>query len=141
MVRIRKTELNMALRLEEDLTEGQLVMDKREFVPWDIQKKSWFIESMLLGFPIAPIYISEFFDGKTTFTLIDGRKRMDAYLSYTAGDFPLGECRFAKSVSGKYFSELPAYYQRIIVTYMFQVATVQIDSPEDTNLIIERLNN
>lgn len=77
------SEDHLAIRdLWDRYCSSDLVMQpdfQRNYV-WDPQKASRFIESLLLGLPIPPIFLSEETDG--TWSVIDGHQRLETIFKY-----------------------------------------------------------
>jgi hypothetical protein len=71
---------------------------------WVIAKKSYFIESVLLGFPLSPFYVSQTREGRLI--IIDGLQRMAALQEFTADKFSLTELKALTHLNEKNFSDL-----------------------------------
>lgn len=52
----------------------------QRYFRWDIKQRTRFIESLLLGIPIPPIYVAA--DGRGVWELIDGLQRVSTVLSF-----------------------------------------------------------
>jgi hypothetical protein len=99
---------------------------------WTISKKSYFIESIILGFPLSPFYVSQTREGKLI--IIDGLQRMAALNEFTADKFKLTRLKALKYLNGKNFSDLkkmPGAYQvkvedKKIMLYVLKPSTNQI---------------
>ncbi len=63
--------------------EGSWIIspDFQRYYRWNLEQKSKFIESLLLGFPIPPIYVAFNSDGK--YLTIDGLQRLSTVLEFT----------------------------------------------------------
>ncbi|MEL6302733.1 MAG: DUF262 domain-containing protein [Pseudomonadota bacterium] len=80
---------------------------------WDDQRKTRFIESLLLGIPVPPIFV--FQDGDGVWELIDGLQRVSTILQLTGdlrgeradelGPLILNGTRFLPSLDGKRWSD------------------------------------
>lgn len=55
--------------------------DFQRYYRWNLDQKSRFIESLLLGFPIPPVYVAVDEDGK--YLTIDGLQRLSTILEFT----------------------------------------------------------
>lgn len=82
---------------------------QREFT-WEEQRKSRFIESLLMGLPIPFIFFWEMPDGRLE--IVDGSQRLRTIEEFLLGDFKLGILEQLTHVSGFRFSDLPASRQR-----------------------------
>jgi hypothetical protein len=71
---------------------------------WTISKKSYFIESIILGFPLSPFYVSQTREGKLI--IIDGLQRMVALQEFTTDKFSLTRLKALKHLNGKNFTDL-----------------------------------
>jgi hypothetical protein len=131
----RKAEANIASaeaqivelskRIEFYLTEYSVEllagkMSKGEFmVPtyqraytWEADRKSRFIESLVLGLPIPFLFFWEMPDGKLE--IVDGSQRLRSIEEFVLGDLRLGELDGLTALSGFKFSDLPESRQRKI---------------------------
>ena len=130
-----KTEADVALaeaqivelskRIEFYLTEYTVEllagkMSKGEFVvptyqrayTWEEDRKSRFIESLLLGLPIPFLFFWEMPNGKLE--IVDGSQRLRSIEQFVLGDLRLGELDGLTALSGFKFSDLPESRQRKI---------------------------
>jgi hypothetical protein len=72
---------------------------------WTNVKKSRFIESIILNFPLPPIYLNETIDGN--YMIIDGLQRTTTIHQFYKGDFELNELQALPKYNGSAFSNLP----------------------------------
>lgn len=91
--------------------DGELIIDPvfQRLFRWDDEQKTSFIESIILGIPFPPIFVSQRQDG--IWELIDGLQRISTVLQLTSdlrgdraielGDLVLNGTRFLPSLSGK----------------------------------------
>jgi uncharacterized protein with ParB-like and HNH nuclease domain len=88
--------------------EGDLNLNpgwQRNFV-WDTKRKSQLIESILLGFPIPVIYLSQDREGK--YEVVDGLQRITSVISFINNEFPLQkDLTLLPDLKGKKYKELP----------------------------------
>jgi Protein of unknown function DUF262 len=77
---------------------------------WEDDRKSRFIESVLLGLPIPFLFFWEMSDGKLE--IVDGSQRLRLLEEFVLGDMRLGELESLTALSGFKFSDLPASRQR-----------------------------
>ena len=93
-------------------------MSKGEFVvppyqrayTWEEDRKSRFIESLLLGLPIPFLFFWEMPSGKLE--IVDGSQRLRAIAEFVLGDLQLGELDSLTALSGFKFSDRPESRQR-----------------------------
>lgn len=89
---------------------------------WSEEKRSRFIESLILEMPVPPIFVIEVQEGR--FELIDGLQRISSYLHFrgvlkspdsdddqTVQPLKLSGCEIAPVLNGYTFVDLPATYQ------------------------------
>ena len=90
--------------------DGELVIDPvfQRLFRWDDERKTRFIESIVLGIPIPPIFVSQ--DDNGVWELIDGLQRISTILQLTGdlrgeradlGPLVLNGTRFLPSLNGK----------------------------------------
>lgn len=117
--------VDLSKRIEFYLTEYSVEllagkMKKGEFVvppyqrayTWEPDRKSRFIESLLLGLPIPFLFFWEMPSGKLE--IVDGSQRLRSIEEFVLGDFRLGELDGLTALSGFKFSELSESRQRKI---------------------------
>lgn len=117
--------VELSKRIEFYLTEYSVEllagkMNKGEFVvppyqrayTWEEDRKSRFIESLLLGLPIPFLFFWEMPDGKLE--IVDGSQRLRAIEEFVLGDLRLGDLDSLTALSGFKFSDLPESRQRKI---------------------------
>ena len=109
---------------------------------WTRAAKSFLIDTIILGFPIPPVYIRVI--KKNGFSspvreVIDGQQRISAVLEYIAGDFALSK-NIESPYTGLYYHQLPGNVRDDIEQYSF-IAEVfyGLDDP-DVLSIFARLN-
>lgn len=73
---------------------------------WDDERKSKFVESILLGAPIMPIITCLFVEEKQE-EIIDGSQRIQALVDYCLGELKLCGLEILKSLNGTTISDLP----------------------------------
>jgi len=133
------------LQLEKS---GQLKLQpefQREGV-WPKAAKSYFIDSILNGRPIPPIYMQRTTSvqtGRTEFAVIDGQQRIRALKEFLDDGFALtelGEGSAAKGYKGKKFSRLPLEMQQRLWNFDFVVQELSGYSESDIRDIFARMN-
>jgi len=93
---------------------------------WPRAAKAYFIDSILTGRPIPPIYLLRIPSqtGRTEFTVIDGRRRIIAVKEFLDDGFgltELGQGSVAKDYKGKKFSRLPLKLKQRLLNFSFSV--------------------
>ncbi len=89
--------------------EFQVPAYQREFT-WEDERKSRFIESLLMGLPIPFLFFWEMADGYLE--IVDGSQRLRTIEEFIFGDFKLGDLESLPSISGFRFADLPESRQR-----------------------------
>ncbi len=95
---------------EKDLNEIYIPEYQREFV-WDNERKSKFMESILLGLPIPFIYVSEI---KETgrLEIVDGSQRIRTLASFLKNGFAVKKLEILTELNGFKFKDLSIPRQR-----------------------------
>lgn len=117
--------VELSKRIEFYLTEYSVEllankMNKGEFVvpayqrayTWEPERKSRFIESLLIGLPIPFLFFWEMPDGKLE--IVDGSQRLRSIEEFLLGDLRLGELEGLTALSGFKYSDLPESRRRKI---------------------------
>lgn len=106
------TEYSVEL-LAGKMKRGEFVVPsyQREYT-WEHDRKSRFIESMVIGLPIPFLFFWEMPDGKLE--IVDGSQRLRSIEEFVVGDLRLGELEGLTLLSGFKYSELPESRQRKI---------------------------
>lgn len=120
-------------------------MYQRKYV-WDNKRKSLFIDSLIEGYPVPPVYARKL-DG--VYDMLDGLQRFNCVGEYKSDGFALGvlpdvideDTNEAIEISGKKFSELPESIQENINSYMFTVYYFDSITDEEVKELFYRLNN
>jgi len=125
-VTLAETQIvELSKRIEFYLTEYSVEllagkMKKGEFVvpsyqrayTWEHDRKSRFIESLIIGLPIPFLFFWEMPNGKLE--IVDGSQRLRSIEEFVLGDLRLGELDGLTALSGFKFLDLPESRQRKI---------------------------
>lgn len=84
---------------------------QREYT-WEHERKSRFIESLLMGLPIPFLFFWEMPNGKLE--IVDGSQRLRTIEEFVLGDLELGDLEELALLSGFRFADLPESRQRKI---------------------------
>lgn len=76
---------------------------------WTDERRSGFIESILLNIPLPPVYLNQLMDG--SYVVIDGKQRLTAVHRFLKGGFALSSLKRWESLNDKRFDQLPAALQ------------------------------
>lgn len=147
-----------AKQLKVMVTNGKINFDhivQRSYV-WEKERKSHLIESMILGYPIPPIYAKradgDGTKGSNTYYIMDGKQRLSTIKEYLNDEFELSnlptitymdeekgaECK--ADVSGLKFSELPEALRDYLNTVMLTVTYFDNLTKEEERELFKRLN-
>lgn len=79
---------------------------------WEDERKSRFIESLLMGLPIPFLFFWEKQEGKLE--IVDGSQRLRTIQQFILGDFKIGSLEVLTELEGMQFRDLPISRQRKI---------------------------
>jgi hypothetical protein len=108
---------------------------------WTHEQKSALIESILLGYPIPPVYTLKSEDN--SFWLLDGKQRLSTLISFRNDGFELSELPevYGVDITGMKFSDLPEEFQELIeeqnITF-YQFERLTTDQRDE---LFKRLNS
>ena len=114
---------------------------------WDEDQKTRFIESLLLGIPIPPIFVAE--DKSGRWELVDGLQRVSTILSFFGeltelpekNNWKLIEGNLIRNFDNMNFLELPSLFQRNLRRTYCRVEILKWDSQYDMRYeLFNRLN-
>lgn len=152
-----------------DITVEELVRrvmrNRIEYAPvyqrqfrWDPQRQSDFIESLLLGIPIPPLFMATNVDSNqgTRWEVVDGLQRLltlvqfaeleefskQDYLRHVNKEsFPLNNLKYLTTLNGKKFNEMPIDIRTSLLDRPIKITV--LNDKSDTNVrfdLFERLN-
>ncbi|WP_421143114.1 DUF262 domain-containing protein [Aeromonas dhakensis] len=118
---------------------------------WSVEKKAFFIDSILKNLPIPPVFLRQKIDdttGKTSYEVIDGKQRLTSIIEFIEDQFSTtdeGEDPFHdEELAGKLFSELNdekmSQYKKLFWRYQIPVEYIDSDDPIVIDRIFDRLN-
>ena len=109
---------------------------------WPINARSYFIDTILNGFPFPKIIIRQTIDIKTRKSkreIIDGQQRMTAINDFIGGKITLS--KVSDNHSGKKFSDLDEDKQKELLSYEISVDTIISSTEEEVLEIFRRVNS
>jgi hypothetical protein len=91
--------------------QNQLIIDPdfQRNIVWKPKQKSWFIESVILNFPLPPFYLNQ--DKKGNLLIIDGLQRTTTLIDFMDNKFVLSELEALPDYNGLNFKLLPPEIQ------------------------------
>ncbi len=132
--------------LYQNYKDGDLKLDpdfQRHYV-WDPRKASNLIESILLKYPIPPIFTYE--EGETE-EVVDGQQRLTSIFCFIDGKFPDGsifklrKLKMLNKLKGKTYKDLDEKLQKAIKKRTLSFIRLQESSQENIKFeMFERLN-
>jgi len=110
---VSKYENSLKDECDEDSLDNVVYIPdyQREFV-WSQDRRSKFIESIILGVPIPYFFFADV-DGKME--IVDGSQRIRTMAEYIRGDLILGGLEKLTELNGSKFSDLPIHRRRRIL--------------------------
>ncbi len=137
----------------EEYTVGKYDMDPpyQRLSVWNLEKKAFFIDSILKNLPIPPVFLRQKIDnktGKTRYEVIDGKQRLtsivefigDLFATSDEADDPFHD----EELAGKLFSELEgeklSQYKKLFWRYLIPVEYIDSGDPVVIDRIFDRLN-
>lgn len=110
---------------------------QREFV-WNIEKRSRFIESVLLGVPLTPFLVSEDENGRLE--IIDGSQRIRTLIAFYDDIFRLRKLSKLTKLNSAKFKDIPKKIQRYFENRDFKIIIVDEANDEIKRDIFNRVN-
>ncbi len=144
--------LEQAKRIEFYLTEYSVELlakkmgDKEFVIPpyqredtWEPERKSRFIESLLMGLPIPFLFFWEQSDGKLE--IVDGSQRLRTIQQFLLNELVIGELDTLTEMEGLRFSDLPESRQRKIRNRSIRGIVLNENANEQSRFeVFDRIN-
>jgi hypothetical protein len=133
------TEYSVEL-LAQKMEQGEYVVPpyQREYT-WEGERKSRFIESIIMGLPIPFLFFWEMPDGRLE--IVDGSQRLRTIHEFIYRGLRLGELDPLTHVGGLTFNELPASRRRKILNKSIRGIVLNENADESARLdMFERIN-
>lgn len=144
-----------AKQLKNMIANGKIDFEhivQRSYV-WERKRKSALIESMILGYPIPPIFAKRSSEGKNAmYSIMDGKQRLSTVGQFLEDKFALTELPPVKyhdeadnaehevNISGMKFSDLPEALKDALSSVMFTVTYFDNLTKEEERELFKRLN-
>lgn len=106
---------------------------------WDSHRKARFIESLLLGYPIPMLFLSDTKTGKLE--IVDGLQRISTLSKFLKDGFELEKLDKLTKLNGFTFNDLPEDEQLRLKAYSLRVIVLRKDTDEATRIdLFNRIN-
>lgn len=148
-----------AKQLKNMIANGKIDFDhiiQRSYV-WERKRKSALIESMILGYPIPPVFAKRVDDGTgkrggNIYSIMDGKQRLSTVAQFLNDEFALTELppvtymdeglntECETDISGMKFSELPEAIKDQLSSTIFSVTYFDNLTKEEERELFKRLN-
>lgn len=148
-----------AKQLKNMIANGKIDFDhiiQRSYV-WERKRKSALIESMILGYPIPPVFAKRVDDGTgkrggNIYSIMDGKQRLSTVAQYLNDEFALTELppvtymdeglntECETDISGMKYSELPEAIQDQLSSTIFYVTYFDNLTKDEERELFKRLN-
>ncbi|MGL1956906.1 MAG: DUF262 domain-containing protein [Colwellia sp.] len=126
--------------LEEDVNTGNVIYIpdyQREFI-WSDERKSKFIESILIGVPIPYFFLA---DISGNMEVVDGSQRLRTLHQFISGELKLIELKNLTLLNGHCFSDLtPVRQRRFLSKGIKSIYLSERTTPEARYDLFERIN-
>jgi hypothetical protein len=132
-------ELVISKFKEQAEAEGDIyVPDYQRGLAWPDDKKSYFIESLLLRVPIPPVF---FYEVEGRLEIVDGSQRIRTLVAFANDKFSLSGLEKLDLLNGFEFSKLPVAVQRRLFNTPIRSYVLDQGTDEGTRVdVFRRLN-
>lgn len=129
---------------EKDSLNFDIAIQRKDNI-WDVHRKSLFINSLLTGYPVPPIFAKLDADGDNdVYSFIDGKQRLSTVLMFLNDGFKLSPKTpdvFGVDITGCKFSELSEEFKTDLMKVTFTVVRFENISESQIEEMFFRLNN
>jgi|GEM_PF-156244 len=129
--------------LLNQITRGSIELDptfqRRD--AWDRQKKSRFVESLIVGLPVPQVVLAERSGKRGEYLVLDGKQRLLSIQQFRKGDFHLAGLDLRSDLNGLTYDQLPDSEQLALDNQTLRTIVVRNWKREEfLYLIFLRLN-
>lgn len=145
---LKKANLPLsAKQITKMMGQNKLMFDNivQRGLTWETRRKSLLIHSMIMGYPIPPLYSARANGG---YDILDGKQRCHAIADFINGEYRLTELPEVVTeedeeidVSGMKFDELPEEIQDVIKDYSLTIYYYEDITQDEIMEMFSRLNN
>jgi hypothetical protein len=111
---------------------------------WPQLARSYLIDTIIKGFPIAKLYLYQVTDVKSRKTrkeIVDGQQRSTAIYGFYNDEFRLAKSADNEDIKGKKYSELGEEYQQKFLDYSINVDLFIAATPSEVVEVFRRMNS
>jgi hypothetical protein len=117
---------------------------QRDFV-WELDRRSKFIESVILGLPIPFIFVADVVDADAEkegdLEIVDGSQRIRTLSSFMKNEFPLQNLDILTEMNKRYYRDLsPRWQKKFVNTYLKMIVISEQSDPDIPRMMFERIN-
>jgi len=113
--------------------------DYKRGLIWDERQQSRFIESLLLGLPVPPLFFET--DDEGRWLAIDGTQRLMTLKRLFDNDLILSDLKLFKDAEARRFDNLPYNGRYVLEDYSIETILVDLDVSDEMKLaLFERFN-
>ncbi|CAM3774839.1 DUF262 domain-containing protein [Flavobacterium branchiophilum] len=134
-----------AFELHRKYKNGDIIL-VQEKSNWDLIKKSKFIESILLGFPVPLFFVKQNDEGQLI--VLDGNERLKSIFEFIENKYALKNLEILKNFTNCFFSNqdkafsLPIKYKSRLEDVSFSFSIIKKPTAENIiQKLIERIKN
>ena len=116
---------------------------QRRRTAWPVNAKTGLIDTILLNYPVPPLYIYNYVDKsrKRRSEIIDGQQRLSTLFEFLENKFPLSGNISDPDFAGLYFEDLPPEIQDQFEDYELSCMAIKGASESDIIAIFSRVNS
>ncbi|XSG82949.1 MAG: DUF262 domain-containing protein [Methyloligella sp. ZOD6] len=111
---------------------------------WPSPARSFFIETILLGYPIPKIYLYQIADVRTQRVvreIVDGQQRTETLAAFLRNEFRLTSNIETEELRGLFYDDLDAEHQQIFFSYPLPVDLFTAATDDEIRDIFRRINS
>lgn len=127
--------------------KGELIVNRdyqRSDDVWPPSARSYFIETLLLGYPIPKLYLFQRTDIKTKLTkleVVDGQQRTQSIVEFFDNAIKLGKRSYVAGAEGKTYNALPVELQQSFLDYGVPCDVFVSATQSEVREVFRRMNS
>ena len=109
---------------------------------WTQQYREYFVETVLLNYPVPPVFVHEEIDpdGLATYSVVDGKQRLLTLIEFVQDEFPVADTAPVQRLQGKVFSDFSDADRSDFFRYQIPVEFLPYTDEGILTNIFDRLN-